>query len=702
MEAYIYHNVDKSKLKQLQSFCWCEFEKPIVAATVEYNKKGKKGKRPGILMLTRGSIYIFKNKILQKELKSPIMYHLLDAKVLHVTPKRLIIDFDSFELKLKTEHADRIARPMLYILRSCTYGLPSLQTMRLDNSQCPHCQDIVIDHRPEDALKWRALFLAHFYNIQGMQLYTMDYFKKYEAKQTPMILIGPSLHPGNFAAAFGHAIAWESLISIVCFQSFAPTKFPMFFDSLVDNARKIKRMAFTDYHNPKRIPQFSGSKLSHSSIVQYNFYRILLPVVLNFLEKCKFIPQIEVLSIHKIEEINAEEFNQLADLAEANEALQSTLRYFEFCRTQVKNFPAQRFTSMFNAFEKLESVAIRFVNGDLHRLLNAISNTTTAIKVIHVNYMPSKYDLSDITLPPSLVHLDLSFCNFVDTSLLSLFKLITKEPRQNQLMVQLLKIETGENFYGLLPSLDLAQCHPNICEFNYSCNHLPNEPSLSLFAFLFAQKNLRLVSFNHMILDSPVDFLKNVLTLITNMQLPGIEVSGNFDQVTLIQFISALSTMNLTFLRRVGFTENKCGSQGLGAMNSLVNSLPNLCELAADGFEPELPALQAFWTTVVNHPSIVATDLPACDAKHIMSTMKALPSEAKSVIEKIQAKQRISTCGKKDEVMLRHFRNNEPVDFSPNIFIEAANLHDFDETDNDFATIELETGKLRSQHSNDQ
>ncbi|KAK8866579.1 hypothetical protein M9Y10_009543 [Tritrichomonas musculus] len=715
LERLKYITIDPNKLRSLQQFCWCPFETAIVATPCEFNKKGKKGLRNGILMFTRGSIYLFKTKKLSKEIKEPILRHLLDARVFTVTPKDILIEYDDYTLQIKAEQTVKIAVPMIYVLRSSTFGLTSLQTMKIIG-QGVTLPDVTIPNRPVDALKWRALFLAHFYNIRGMQLYTMDYFEKYEAKKTNLILIGPSLHPGNFAAAFGHAIAWESLIKIVYFQAFAPTKFTMFFDSLVENAVNIKRIVFTDYHNKQRLPEFSGLKISHSSVSHYNFYRILLPVVLNFFEKEKNLPQIQKLSIHKIEEIDADGFNRFADLAETNRTLQDTLRYFEFGRTRIENFPVQRFTTMINSFDKLECFTASFLNIDLTYMMKAICDSHIPIRVVHINYMTSNGNFASstekIVLPKSLIHLDLSFCNFSSDSLASFFKLLSTSQFDNPIILQLIKLTFDPEFYSKLRNtVDLSSCISNICEFDFSGNNIQTEASVSLFAYLFAQQNLRLVCFNKMECDDPVGFLKNVLTLISNKRLPGIEVSGNFDPVTMTQFISAIPSNDVSFLRHVGFKNAKAGSQGLGALNSLLLAANGIVELLADGFAPEQPALEAFWKTVASHPSIAATDFPQDDLKNLgfasanasINVSSTLPPSLKTILKPIHDdKARVATVAKKDEIALSNLRKGKPVDTTANLFLESSKTRFQFDVDNDFATIELETSKLKISQERDE
>ena len=112
------------------------------------------------------------------------------------------------------------------------------------------------------------MFLVHFYKSEGKQLSNIEYFDAFEEKPKEMLVLGPRFHPGNFAAPFGHAIAWDPILDTVVFQSFNPSKFPRLYNALMINARKIDRIAFTNYKEA-RLPVFDMEKIERTSVRKY-------------------------------------------------------------------------------------------------------------------------------------------------------------------------------------------------------------------------------------------------------------------------------------------------------------------------------------------------------------------------------------------------------------------------------------------------
>ena len=86
------------------------------------------------------------------------------------------------------------------------------------------------------------MFLEHFYKSEGKQLSDIKYFDAFEEKPKEMLVLGLRFHPRNFAAPFGHEIAWGQILDTVVFQSFNPSKFPRIYNALMINTRKIDRI----------------------------------------------------------------------------------------------------------------------------------------------------------------------------------------------------------------------------------------------------------------------------------------------------------------------------------------------------------------------------------------------------------------------------------------------------------------------------
>ncbi|OHT07439.1 hypothetical protein TRFO_24328 [Tritrichomonas foetus] len=603
MQSIDYIYIDDAKLEQMRTHCWCEFEQPLLAAPVEFKLSTTNSFSSGFLMITRGSNYLFKSKIFGG-IEFLQEFHLLNVNVLHCSIGQMIFDMNNGTIiTLKTDDVSQITYTILNVFKTATYGLAAdVQSIRVDSTI--QFTDVNINERPERLMKWRAIFLAHYYAIKGEQLYTVDYFNKWEGKQTPVMLIGPSLHPGNFANAFGHAIAWETQLNTVVFQRFAPTRFGGLFDSLVENAQTILRIAFTDYENSERLLLFSGCRISRSSIKKYNFLRVISSVVLNFFEKSGGLPQIENLELHKIK-IEAPEFTQLCRFAEQNEAMKKTVKYFELSRTTITNFPTKDLSSMIGSFSKLESISLRGLNGDGLRFLNAIIRSKAPIRAIHLNYLNFRSSFEKVQLPETLLQLDLSQSNFSEEAFTSFISSMTRVQAKIPFIVQLININGGRKgdiakLLNALPKIDIGTCQPVISEFDFSNNFIPAESSRQLFAFLFTQKQyLRHLALNCISTDDHVLLLKNVMTLITSLQLPAIDLCGNptsghysgFEPVTLAQFVQALAAQNVRFLRRISLSNSRIGANGLTALSQLVEASSSLNEISADG--AFLPPVQA-------------------------------------------------------------------------------------------------------------
>ena len=280
------HDIDDSKVEAMCTKVWCDYERPIVAVPLEFTLSDRDSSTNGYLLFTRGAAYLFKAKFLTNQPDFVHKFHMLHVKALTIRKQSLIFEFDTTRITLKTDDAIAIATAMLTVLYESTYGVPNIQLPAIRKEAV--FPDVIVNERPKNALKWRALFLAHYYDIKGEQLYTLDYFDKWEDKQKPIIILGPSLHPGNFASAYGHAVAWETKLDSVAFQSFAPTKYSSMIESLLLNACTITRVAYTDY-KPKKLPIFN-MHVPKTSVKLWWFLRCCADLILLWAEESRNLP----------------------------------------------------------------------------------------------------------------------------------------------------------------------------------------------------------------------------------------------------------------------------------------------------------------------------------------------------------------------------------------------------------------------------
>lgn len=668
------HDIDSTKLETMSSKVWCDLEAPIVAVPVQYSLKLQDSLSNGFLMFTRGAVYIFKSKFIgQPELVHK--FSLLNVRVFNLRPQTIVFEFiNNSTITLKTDDVAPIAKAMLTVLYESTYGVTkyiTLPTVRKEIS----FPDITVNERPKDALKWRALFLAHYYDIKGEQLFTLDYFDKWEDKQKPTIMLGPSLHPGNFASAYGHAVAWETKIDTVVFQSFAPTKYASFIQALLQNSINIERIIYTDY-KPKKLPTYSF-RVGKTEVKKWCFLRSCADVVLLFAEEAKNLPVgLTDLSILNCS-FTPEQFSSFVDSVQCSRALSSML-HFDFAKSNIDNFPFHDVTRFCSMTANLESVTFRVLDADGTRLFRAICKSQSRIKVIHLNHLQfrSNFKQDEVILPTTVIHVDVSNSAFTPTSLSSLFQFITKNAHTIPFIFDASNLVIKPECYQALSELRFDQCMPNICEFDWSYNNCPSEQTRFLFAFIFTQNRLRQLSLNGITTDNPTQFLQYIIQLAQPLNLAGLDIAdtaGKFPPQLFAQFIQALA--GVKSLKRLNVSHSEAGDQGLAALDMAIKGANGLNEIVADGFKPANPsAICAVWNDIASLPELKSADLPTEDMRNLGMQMHRLDQQTLKAFTTLKALPRPSTIEQRDEIVLIQIRANQQPDCTGTIFARAASI----------------------------
>lgn len=662
-------SVDKDKLRSMTKRVWCDLERPIVACSIDFKFRENKKWKSGCLLFTRGAIYIFKLRVLRK-MKYYKKLHILDVRDLIVRPGTMTFVFDSGSMYVKSENVGEIASAMVRVLNEAIFGLKNLTVMHVDSTVPLHNVDVT--SRPQNALKWRALLLAHFYDVNGKHLHELDYFDRWEVEDQSYLMLEPTLHPGNFAAAFGHAIAWESKLDMVVFRCFAPRHFPRFLDSLIDNATTIKTVIFDTYDGTKD-PVFSGSKIEHSSVSKYIFEKVTASVITEFLRNTMKYPQIEELTFNKIE-VRSDDFTRFVDLLTDvnNLAVHDHLQSFTITYSKILRFPTGDITRLLRAMPHIHSITIQNCNGSADRFVNACFVDGLGIKSVRVSGMTFKtaFDNPRIRIPPSLVSLDVSGSKFYTESLAGLMRLLTTQEVTYPIVLQMRRVLFKDDAMNGFGQLNLEATLPNIAEIDLSNTVIPSGSSQRLFAFLFTQKRLRLVSFKSVQAEDPIQFLKYVLQLCSSTALPGLELSGNFDSTTFGQFLNALLTTGAAkSLRRLDIAGSKSGTTGMGALNELIKTIPGLNELVVDGFETDNPAaLYALWKTISQHPEICSCDLPTNDMRQLGLILTKTPEEFRDAFQILSAKSRPLSVKERVEFAVNRLSRHAEYVYGPDIF----------------------------------
>ena len=664
--------VDDAKLDVMAQKVWCDVERPIVAIPVDYRLRARESATAGYVMLTRGALYVFKKPKLIGQPELVTKWHPLDIRTLTLKPNLMTFEFDNFQSSLKGDDLPALATAMITILKEATYGIKDIVLMNV-NSEVP-LPPVEVLQRPNMAIKWRALLLAHFYDIKGEQLYTIDYFQKWEDKQRPLMILGPSFHPGNFAPAFGHAIGWESMIDSVCFQSFAPTKFARMLDCLLENSYTIKRIIFSDM-KPKRVGQFAMNRIRRTSVESWWFLRSCKEQFLGWAEHSKGLPEksIKELMLHACPWDN-DVWNEFPEIVRRSPAL-TNCRSLEIGKMAEGTFPVKSVCGIMEAMTGLQKIVLKGNHGDGASMLAACCKAQSNVRWIDVSLVHFKKALpANVVLPPSVLGLDISQSAFSPDALKSVLQMVARGDRQFPVVLKAVSLCMKPAAYQTLATINLQECRPNLVEVDWSGNTMPAEAVKFLFAFLFTQQaRLRLVALNNCSTDNPVEFMKLVLQLVTAIPLHGLEFSNKLDKTLYAQFIGALGSA--VSLRKLNLSQSGSQEQGLGALNQLIQQLPNLNELQADGFLPENPAaIAAFWATVSQCPELVACDMPNDDFRHLGLTPNRLDPQTQKALAIVKGKDRPTCAEQRVDYSIQSLQSGGNGEFGPEIFKVAAKV----------------------------
>lgn len=686
--------VDDKTLGEMAVESWCDLEEPLIAIPCEFKFDEEDRYLKGKLMVTHGAFYIFRDKMF-RSFEFLKKFNLLEIKIVRLSFSDTEIYFTNEGKQnyfIKTEYIFEVAYATSFVIKTALYGITAVKTFNVVGDNLPEC---CLKTRPKNLMEYRTIFLAHFYGFRGDQLHATSYFKKWEdqTELDSMIIIGPSLHPGNFACAFGHSIAWEVSLKTVVFQNFLPSKFPAFFDAFIQNSITIKKVVFSDYSKKEKILNFPDAVFKRTSVKTFQFFRCVSQIVHNFVENIKQLPCLEDLILNKIA-MNGEEFIQMVNLISDNQMIRNSLKYFEIVRTDVPHFPLTHFTRLLNNLACLETIAIRNLTKDASSLLTAICESNSPIRAIHINCMNFRRKLKkNIQFPATLMHLDVSYSAFSEEAYTSLLSAMTSYKLKIPIIFESISVSLNQpQTFQKFVELDFDHCFSNILEFNFSRNKFPDDSSRFLFALLFTQKHLRLLSLNQIEVNDPIDFLKNVLTLVASIKVPGLELSGLnncFEPSILAQFIAALPVQAPHCFRTVSFQGCGAGDEGLKALTELIRNNKYLAEISADGFQPsDLNTLLEFWSEVVDHPNVVAVDYPEKDLQNLGVVVAKLSSAEQSIFDKLKLKKSPSTPGKRDMFLLKEIASGAKLTTTSEIFKKCAPMK-YEENENDFATKEM-------------
>lgn len=628
--------VEDKILQEMVKSRWFELETPLIAIPISFRLKPSESSTGGLLLFTRGAIYIFNKKVFGAATLFK-KFHLLDCQ--SFTLSNVLLEFvfkenkynpeSSGDLEIKSNFSIHIAKIMLRVFNELTFGVSSEPFFDINISpdvQENIIQDASIKTRPIQALKMRAIFLCHYYNIFNDHINTVNYFDMYDNNVISYIVITQALQPGNFARAYGHAIAWESSINNIIFKGFKSSSFPDLLNSILQNSIGFKAIAFFEYLSPLQI-KFNFSELKQLKITNWTLRQNNSQFVNEFLGQMKSINfGLETFNVLDTVFNNEHECIEFFETISRNRST-SLVETIYFSKMISRPYPFSSLQKFTNIAQNLKTAIFSSIDVDATKIFKLLCiqpmKNLERLVITRMQFrtiVDSNDEMAQLHLPPNLLYLNVSGCFFTSSSLRFLLSFITKDPAEIPFIFEANEINVKSSFYSCLSKINFEKINPNICEISWNLNTIPSDSSHFFFAFLFTQKRLRMLSLTKTRSGNPTQLLKFVMQLITSLRLPAIDISFNnkgasdvqVDSEIYLQFIAALSQAN--FLRRIGLANSELGDEGLNVFKDVINNLTALVEITADGFMPKKKdTFLGFWESVVRHPSIKAIDKPSAD-----------------------------------------------------------------------------------------
>ena len=684
----------KSKVKELSQVVWCHQEEPLALVACEFSENKKK-KRTGYVMVTFGAIYIFKSKIL----KADILYyklHLLDIRTALVTPTTIVLGLTSTSITLKVKNAPGLAYVMKAVLFQCTWGLTDVLLTKFVVDQGAELQNVRITERPKDAFKKRCIFMCHFYDKQGDTLDQIDYFDKFDKEGGGTLMVGRHFHPGSFAPGIGHAIGWETSLKTVCFVGFKPLRFTHLFQALMSNAKTIAKVAFSRYVNGKTA-EFAMNTIQSTSVREFWFMECDHEICRSFLAAAKqYRCGIDELCFVQCQL----EENHLQSILNSIGKIHccKTLKKLSFVNISCANFPFDQLTQCLASLPNLETFTASELKCDAAALLTAICQPQVKVNIVNIHNMVFRSSVRRATMGGQLAMLSLNKCAFNGEGLKDLFGWLAKH-EGNAVMFQAQHLKIKPDDLKFLQTLNFERVKPSLCEFDWTGNPIPRQYAKYFFAFLAAQKQLRILvldnlpSMESMEFDVN-DFFKMLFNYISKVPLPGLDISGAFNPEAFAKFIEQMS--GAKWMRRLCVKCENGGDVVCQAITKTVKELPVICEV---GFSGQKPASKAvffdMWSAVASHKSIHANDFPTSDIANF--GWKTFTKEHSEILNKVRGRPPPSTMLKRADFTTSELRKvsltTSQFSKSTDIFLQTSQMQWID------TGIDNEVRELKTRHS---
>ena len=696
---------------QFSRHTWGEIEKPIWLSKCVYRDSSASVERSGILMLTRGAIYIFRVKTVsgislrqhhhllkftkieqttgrvyltyikeikinqKKKAKQPETPKddtealLLDNTNLFEQEKKLEKQKETSMLALEFPHTEEFCVTLRSLILNILYQVPEtvfpVPQFSFERSDIQLMEPLV---RPKFSLTRRAIFTAHRELSWGKHLSIAKYFTvKWDGGS--VLKIGSSFQTLYYAKAFGDAVGWETAINTVCFKHASFDGFDTFLNAILKTSLTITKIVFTNY--PPDLPLNFSFVPELTRVSTWHFINCAANSVISFLKSSKnmYQPPGEIA-------ISRRAYSEKDITSIIKEFKESPIAFrvetLQLVDLRFRRFPFDLLSSFIASMPLLNTIVLRNIEVDGNHLFYSLTKEKPVIRQLKLQKLTFKEQLpDDFKLPLGLIVLDISESEFIGNSFTSFLLSICGRSATNKFILNASNLKITEYEFQLLKqTMDLIEANhesgliqSNIMEINLSDCFLPSLGVKQMFKFLRTQTELRQLTINDINCDDPKEFTISMCDLMLYLNdLKGVDFTQRLGEDFTIQILARFSAANL---ERICIKNCNAGNEGIKKLLELVQTNRFLKEFSFDGCGPkplengEKHPLFDLWETIARKRSIVANDFPYKDIKALGYTLDNVPNKHTGWVEKLLARPHPKTQDQRIEEELKNVIQEE-------------------------------------------
>lgn len=676
-----YTQVDPSVSEKMSVELWSVYEEPVLEVPIKFTFGVDK--ETGYLMTTNGAVYFFKETLLKRvQLYEKI--HVLDMRRIIIDEKSLNIKTNSYDITVKSEkYVLHIFYSFYLTFLRATYGSVDL----------PFCEykgngieiiPIELSERPKHTFMCRSIFLGHFYGKASRRLDHVKYFNKWERKMSKLLMLDSSFHPGNFAAAFGHAIAWEKYVNTVCFVNFSPGSFLQLLATLIEHSQGVRRLIFASYADVSRIPQFPNFKIDATTIRKWWFARCVPQLIISFLKFTKLLSN-SVREFQLFEcSLSDEDMVEISEIIRTNDNLRR-VKKFGMTRTFHYSFPFEPFIGIIKMLYKLEEVVVRDIYAEGMDFLSIFCFSDIPLISVNLSMMEYFGSLDEgACFSQSIVYLNLGDSVFSGSLFAKILLSLTKQPRRTPLILNLSGAKLTCSNFEKMYRINTDLIFPVISELNLSDIEFPDLAITPLFRFLVSQNEMKYLHLNNVRIEdeeTQIRFLHNIYKLSKRVFIQALGISGNFSPWLFSSFIDSLPR-KIPNLKRLSIEDNSLTDGFIEPVVDSIACLSSLEEVLLDGSEcEELDSV--FYAYSILSMNTQSIDLPLRDLRRLGYDSDSIPDQYVKTYEEIMSMRRPTDVKQR----ITYLTSDSNVPYDDNIFINTLDMDLVDEDDSFSITI---------------